>query len=146
MKLSWFAVAAIVLLGVAAMLVYTWRDQDQKLRSGQWQRVELEVIRTQVRARGNRGALLLVKWQDPADRSAKDGAALIDDKDLDSGKYQPGQKVAGWVHPGFWRPEVGEAAPNLEPEQSFLLPAAGACAALGLALLAFAIKTGRIFS
>ncbi len=145
MKLSWLAVAAIVLLGVAAMLVYTWRDQDQKLRTGQWQRVELEVLRTQVRSRGNRGGLLLVKWQDPADHSAKDGAALIDEKDVDSGKYQPGQKVPGWVHPGFWRPEVGETAPNLQPEQSFLLPAAGACAALGLALLGIAIKTSRIF-
>ncbi|MBI5609978.1 MAG: hypothetical protein HY902_13980 [Deltaproteobacteria bacterium] len=146
MKLTWPATVAVVLLGAAAMLLYTWHDQDQKLRTGQWQRVELEVVRTEFRALGKQGALVLVKWQDPADRSTKDGSALISSEDKDSSRFQPGQRVAGWVHPGFWHAELGETAPNLEPDQSFLLPAAGACAALGLALLAFAVKTGRIFS
>jgi hypothetical protein len=146
MKLSWLTVIAIVLLGSAAMLAYTWRDQDQKLRTGHWQRVELEVIRTQARSRNNMGGMVLVKWQDPSDHSAKDGAALITTSEMNSNKYPPGSTLQGWVHPGFRLLELSEAEPKVQVEQSFLLRASSACAALGLVLLAFAIKTGRIFA
>lgn len=144
MKLGWLTIVGLVLLGAAAMLGWTWRDQARKLSEGQWTAVELDVLRTQVRSIGNRGGLLFVAWTEPASGTRKDGAALIDARDIDSGRYQPGQKIKGWVHPGFWRPEVGDTQPNLAPEQSFLPVAAAACAALGLLALGIAWQTGRL--
>jgi hypothetical protein len=142
-KPSWLLIAAVLSLGLAVMFVWTWRDQTKRLAMGQWSRVQLEVVRTDYRARGNQGGLLFVRWTDPTTGLPQDGAALIGTSDVHSPAYRSGRQVQGWVHPGFGRPEVGATMPNLAPDQSFLLPAALTAAGLGLLLLLVAWKTGR---
>lgn len=146
MRLGWLPIVALVLLGTAAVLAWTWRDQAQALAAGRWARAELQVVRAEPRSAGHTGGLLFVVWAEPSTGAPHDGAALIDSQDLNAPGYQPGQRIVGWVHPGFWRPVIGETAPQLERDQRFLLPAAAACAGLGLVLLGLAWKTGRILA
>ena len=145
MKLGWFAVAGLVLVGVAGVLTWSHLDQANKLKSGTFRKVELEVVEARSASTQASGGLLQVRWQ-AADGSEQEGVALIALADVKSGKFAKGQKVAGWVHPGLWRPSVGEQQPSLEADQQFMAYAAAVCAAIGLGLLGFAAATGRLLS
>ncbi len=136
------ATVGVVLVGVAGMLAYAHFDQAAKLAKGEFKQVDLTVQRTQHMSNKATSGLVLVRWQDPEDGSAKDGAALIASADVASGKYQPDQVIKGWVHPAMFRPEISETKPSYSDDQGFMGKAAVACLALGLGLLGWTLKSG----
>ena len=142
MKLGNLATVGVVLVGVAGMLTYAHFDQAGKLAKGQFKQVDLTVVHTQHESNKASTGLVFVRWQDPDDGSAKDSAALIASAEVTSGKYQPGQTVKGWVHPALFRPELSDAKPTYVADQGFMAKGAVACAALGLALIAWTLKMG----
>lgn len=142
MRLGNLAIAGIVSLGVAGLMAYTHFDQAAKLRAGKWAQVAASVVSV-VEARGaQHGGIAVLRWA--GDGGQQDGGALVPTADFAAGKYKPGDSVQAWVHPGFSRPVLSAAEPNLQPDQSFTGYAAVACGILGLALLALAARSGAI--
>ncbi len=145
MKLSVVATVGLVLVGVAGVLAWTHFDQAAKLQAGKWTRVQTTVLQV-IEARGaQHGGIAVLRWTDGAGNT-QDGGAYVPIDDFKAGRYKVGDAVAAWVHPGFSRPELAEAEPNLAPDQGFTGRAAIACLLLGLGLLGFAGATGRLLA
>ncbi|MBM4345099.1 MAG: DUF3592 domain-containing protein [Deltaproteobacteria bacterium] len=145
MKLSLFATVGLVLVGVAGALAWTHFDQAAKLKAGKWVRVQATVLQVVEARSAQHGAIAVLRWATDDGRT-NDGGAYVTGADFKAGRFKAGETVWAWVHPGFARPELGEAEPNLAPDQGFTGKAAVACLILGLALLAFTLATARFSS
>ncbi len=145
MKLSIVATVGLVLVGVAGALAWTHFDGAARLKAGKWTRLQASVVQV-IEARGaQHGGIAVLRWTD-TDGKSQDGGAYVPVADFKAGRYKAGDSVQAWVHPGFSRPELSEAEPNLAPDQGFTGTAAIACLVLGLGLLGFAGATGRLLS
>ncbi len=145
MKVSLWAIVAVILLGTSAMMAWTHSDQSARLQAGRWSQVLAVVTDLRLASRAPASGLATLRWSGP-DGGEATGTAWVSREDFDAGRYKVGDAVRVWVHPGFERPVLGEAEPDHTADQTFTFRAALVALVAGIALLTWVVARGRFFA
>lgn len=147
MGLSMWTAAGLVALAAAGVIWYGHAEQASKLKQGELKAIEYQVVATRAAARDKLGSRVEITYTDPTTQqpvSRNLPVQLLSDEAAK--KYPVGAVRKGWVHTGLDEPFLHEEKPDLSAAAGVDVRVAVGLGALGLALLAFAWKSGRLFS
>lgn len=147
MGLSMWTAAGLVSLAAAGVVWFSHAQEASKLQRGEWKAIDYQVVSTRAAARDKLGSRVEISYTDPATQqpvSRNLPVQLLSDEAAK--KYPVGAVRKGWVHTGLDEPFLHEDKPDLSQSAGVDVRVALGLAGLGLALLAFAWKTGRLFS
>ncbi len=147
MGLSMWTAAGLVALAAAGVVWFTHAEEAGKLQKGELKAIDYQIVSTRAAARDKLGSRVEITYTDPISQQAVSRnlpVQLLSDEAAK--KYPAGAVRKGWVHTGLDEPFLHEEKPDLSKSAGVDVRVAFGLVGLGLGLLAFAWKTGRLFS
>lgn len=149
--MSGWAIAGLFAICVAIMMTWTNVDLGKKQAGPAYRAIDYEVLRVEkgYKARQSMRGFdsewrVYIRFLDPFSNQPLETYSTVAEKDAPT--FRAGEQRKGLYAPQWPYPELSETPPDVQPERNFVRMAAIAFGLVGVLILVFAWKTGRLFS